>query len=202
MVKVILSNSVIGRIERMAPASKNIREFLEENEFDIQLGQLNMGGRFLTREDLDCTFEELGIEDATYFSNVLKHDNAATIKVVGDACVVESAYSAADIEKLAKYRPTALQLTDDKGNVKFAVAVACEGHGAINANGAEFAYSEDGNATITKVIPGCVADKAAYVEDKIGVSILKLNQVEAKFADALAEVANEQAAVRAAIQVL
>ena len=79
-----------------------------------------------------------------------------------------------------------------------------KGKGNIGAFGAEFGETttEDGNATITILLPEGTKEPKKWVEDNIGVAILKLNKVEAQYAPALADVAEEQAAVRAAITVM
>lgn len=201
MIKVTLTNSVIGRNTYIVPETTILRDFLNEHEYEIRIGHISMGGAFLSNEELDMSFEELGVEGDTFINDIAKHDNAATVKVVGNACVIESSCDYETLKTLAKYNPDSLCLMDDKKNVKFAIAPAKKGYGDINKYGAEFADDGNGKAIVTCVIPEGTVDKTQWVEDNIGFAILNVNEVEAKAQEGMTIVNGKLAAVRSSIQV-
>ena len=125
----------------------------------------------------------------------------AKITIVGDAVVITSTQKLEDIKLLEKYRPKALCLYETGENGKkeevFKVG-STDGNGAISVYGASFGsttHDDEKLATITMSLPRDVSDAKQYVADAVGVSILNLNKVESQFAEALAEVVAEKAAV-------
>ena len=137
---------------------------------------------------------------------MVKADNDAVIKIVGGAAVVESGFALEDLQKVEKFRPEALKLYEGEGNAKKITYAICttKGNGTINAIGAEFGETttDDGKATISMLLPNGTKDPKKWAEDHIGVAILKLKKIEEQIAPAMADVADEQAAVRAAITVM
>lgn len=205
MVKVIYGNN-LGRNEVNVSENTTPRQVLEEKGIDYTRGTTSLDGSTLNPGQMDMTFAELGIKEKCYLLNVVKADNAAVIKIAGAAVVVESAHSLEDLKKVEKYRPDALHLYEGEGLNRRDVYCICstKGNGTINSVGAEFGEvtTEGGKATITIPLPEGTKDPKKWVEDNIGVAILKLNKIEAQYAPALAEVDEEQAAVRAAITVM
>lgn len=129
----------------------------------------------------------------------------AQIIIAGDAAIVKSAYGFDDIKKLKKCRPKALTLFDDDGTTEVFKVGVSYGVGNINSYGASFgsvSKSGDGKAIITMIIPSCVEDAEAYVEEVFGAALINLNKIESQFETALADVAIEQACVRESITVL
>ena len=126
----------------------------------------------------------------------------AQIKVVGDAVVVESAATLETLKKVEKYRPKKLYLYAEDGKTPTFRVATTKGVGCINANGASFGgASRDGSgrATITLGIPSDVTNVTDYIEDVIGASIIRLNEVEAGLDSVIAEIEAEREAVRSAI---
>lgn len=124
----------------------------------------------------------------------------AKIKVTGNVFVVESAHTLDEIKTLEKYNPKALYLyetaEDGKKTPVFRIATSCTG--SINDKGACFAdasYDERGVACITVPIPKDTDDVKAFIMDAVGQGIVKLNKVEETFAEALAKVEADKAAV-------
>lgn len=125
----------------------------------------------------------------------------AKIKVVGDVMVVESTQTLESIKTLEKYNPKALCLyevdDDGKKQVTFRVATT-PSKGSINQYGAAFgstSHDDRGVATITMALPDGVEDAKEYVAEAVGLAIVKLNKVEEQFAEALAQVESDKAAV-------
>lgn len=205
MIQVTIGNNISRKSWPFDP-NTTLREALESKGIDYTIGMTSLDGATLSPGELDKTFADFNITERCFLLNVVKADNAAAVKVVGGACVVESNYTLEQIKLLAKYRPQALSLFEGKDGSKeevFKVAPS-KGSGSITTYGACFgsAISADGKATITLIVPEGTKDAKAWAEDVIGTAILKLNKVEAQFDDAVADVASEQAAVRECIQVM
>lgn len=204
MIKVDIRSNV-KRVSEIVDENMTIRQAMETYGFDYTSGMTSLDGVTLPAGGLDKTFADYGVVDHCYIMNVVKADNAAAVKVVGSACVIESAAKLADIKLLEKFRPNALALFEGTGSEKqkvFAVGTT-KGNGSINAYGASFgtATTADGKATITIAVPEGTTNAKEWAADHIGVSILKLKKVEEQFAAAIEEVAQEQAAVKEAITV-
>ncbi len=205
-INVIIGNNV-SRESDIFSEDTTLRQALEAHEIDYAIGQTSLDGVTLKAGDLDKTFAEMGVTTKCYLLNVAKIDNAATIKVSGSAMIVESGYKLEDIKKLEKYRPEALKLYEGEGANKkmvYKVFTGKGGAGAINENGATFGVNTtaDGRATITVIIPDGVDDPKAWVEENVGVGILRLNKVEEQYAQFLADIDTEIAEIRENIQVL
>ena len=129
----------------------------------------------------------------------------AKIIIAGDAMIVESAHTLDQIRTLEKHRPKALALYDEDGKNEVFRVGTTNGEGNIGCYGASFgssAKNEGKKAVITMTIPADVTDAKKYAEDTVGVAIINLNRVEAKFADALKSIEEEKATVRNNIQVI
>lgn len=205
MIKVNLSNN-ITRKAVIVDENSTLRSVLEQNDIDYSRGMTALDGCTLSPGEIDKTFADFGITEVTYLSVVVKADNAASIKIAGSACVVESAAKLEDIKLLEKFRPNALKLFEGEGSNKevvFAVGSVKAGSGSINAYGASFgtATTANGKATITMMVPEGTEDPKAWAADKIGVAILQLGKVEQQFAAAIEDTKKEQAAVNECITV-
>lgn len=205
MIKVTIGNN-ISRNSVIIDENTTLRNALEDAGVDYTIGMTSLDGSTLAPGDLDKTFADFGITEKCYLLNVVKADNAAAVKIVGGACVIESGATPEQIKLLKKFRPNTLNLYEEKGGKKeavFAVGIS-NGTGSINSVGASFgsAVSSDGKATITLMIPEDVKNAKEWAKDRIGVSILHLNKIEEGFADAIAEVEREKEAVAAAITVV
>ena len=123
----------------------------------------------------------------------------ARIVIIGSALVVESTATIEEIKTLEKFAPKALQLFESDGKTIDYIVGSTTGKGSINKIGASFGSATGEKATITLDIPVGTKDPVAYAEEVIGVSIIKLNKIEAQFADALAEVSAQIEEVRSNI---
>jgi len=206
MIKAIIGNN-ISRSQSIIDENTTLRDALEQANIDYAIGMTSLDGVTLKAGDLDKTFADFGIEDHCYLMNVVKADNAATIKVVGGVAVVESGAELATIAKVAKYRPKALSLFKGTGKDKeevFKVGIAKAGTGSINQYGASYgtATNADGKATITLMIPDGTTNAKAWVMEKVGPAILNLNKVEAQFEGAIDEIDAELEAIEGNIAIL
>ena len=206
MIKCTIGNNV-RRNSVMIDENTTLRNALENAGIDYSVGMTSLDGTTLQPGDLDKTFAQFGITEKCYLLNVVKADNAATIKIVGSVAVVESSAKLETIKNLQKYRPNALKLFEGTGAQKeevYAVCAAPRGTGSINRYGTSFGTSttEDGRATVTIMIPEGTADAKKWVKEEVGVSILNLNKVEEQFAAANEEITAELAAIEANIAVL
>ena len=206
MIKVTIGNN-LSRESVIIDENTTLRAALESKGIDYTVGMTSLDGSTLNAGDLDKSFADFGITEKCYLLNVVKADNAASIKVAGSACVIESAHTPAEIKLLEKFRPRSLCLYEGESGKKeevFRVGTANKGTGSINAYGATFGLqtSNAGKATITLMIPEGTTDPKKWAADTVGVSIINLNKVEAQFEAALAEVQAEQEAVNNTITVM
>ena len=129
----------------------------------------------------------------------------AKINVLGDAVIIASAIKAEDLGLVAKYRPKALGLTDEDGNVVFKIGLT-NGTGSVNKFGISFGgVARDGSGAATVTLPFSGSTDPEKVKDEVadeyGTAIANLNAIEAGLPAVLAEIAEAKAAVVAAIEV-
>lgn len=202
MIKVTIGTN-LGRTSIIVDENSTLRQTLEENNIDYTIGMTSLDGSTLRPGDLDKTFADFGIVEKCYLLQTVKADNAAKVKVFGNACVIESDYSVDDLQKVAKFRPKKLSLFTDDKEEYFKVMVG-KGLGGINKYGASFSATPSANkkAVITMTIPEGTEDPKKWAEDAIGVSILNLNKVESGLGDVLMDIYAEQCQVASCIEVL
>jgi hypothetical protein len=124
----------------------------------------------------------------------------AKITIAGDAIVITSSRTLEEIRTLEKYKPEALVLKDENGEVYFKVGT---GSGNINKYGVSFgdvSRTGDGTAVLTMVLND-VTDAVKFASDNFGVALINLNKVEAQFDEALNEVSEQQAEILANITI-
>ena len=166
---------------------------------------MNLDGTTLKAGDLNKTFADFGVTDSCYLLAVAKADNAASVKVAGDAMVLTSGVAFDDIKKIAKYRPEALILKGGKDNKEelFRIGVTT-GKGSVNQYGVSFAKEsrgEQGFAQLTILLPDGAKDVKEYVSDTYGRAILLLNKIEETFPAVLSEINAEKARIESTITV-
>lgn len=204
MIKVIIGNNTT-RISKNYTEDTTLREALEAAEIDYAIGMTSLDGATLGPGDIDKTFADMGVTEKCYLMNVVKADNAACVKVMGGVAVIESSMKLNDLKTIYKFRPKMLELkTADGKDVLYSVATLKSGAGSMNKVGACFGVNATaaGNATITLELPEDCADPKAYLEDKLGASILYLNKIEEAAADVLADITAERESIRSNINVL
>ena len=204
MVKVTIGNN-INRTSVIIDENTTLKAACEQVEFDYSRTSMNLDGTTLKAGDLNKTFADFGITDSCYLLAVAKADNAASVKVAGDAMVLTSGVAFDDIKKVAKYRPEALILKGGKDNKEelFRIGVTT-GKGNVNQYGVSFAKEsrgEQGFAQLTIMLPDGAKDVKEYVSDTYGRAILMLNKIEETFPAVLGEINTEKARVEAVITV-
>lgn len=200
MIKCYVGNNM-HREAKNVPSDTTPRQLLEEAQIDYNVGMTSLNGMTLKPEDLDKTLAELNAPETSYLINTAKAQNAATAKIVGKVAVIESEFTPAQLQMIAKYRPKALQIIDhDTNEPKFAVCVV-NGKGSINNNGVEYGVkpADNGKAFLQIDLPDGVNGKE-YLEETTGVAILNLKQVETDLAGKLDEIEAQRTAVMAAIE--
>ena len=202
MIKCYVGNNV-SRTPVMVPENTTLRSVLEDAHIDYSLGMTSLDGSTLQAGDLDKTFADFRIAEQCYLLNTAKAVNAAAgIKVIGNRAFVESDFTPEELKEVAKYRPAALTLVDEETKEPIFAVCMASGDGSINKNGAEYGTKNAaGHALISIEIPEG-ADAKAFIEEKIGVSILLLRKVEAGLAEKLEEIKAEKAEVLGTIEVL
>ena len=122
------------------------------------------------------------------------------ITILGNAIVVKSAYTCAELATIGKYRPKTLTLWggDDGKDALFTVGSG-KGCGSLCKYGAVFGddtgVGEERKATITLTFEGGVADPKAYVEETYGGMLRNLSAVEAQLEGIVPEIAAEKQAL-------
>lgn len=205
MLKIVIGNN-IARNSYILDENTTLRTALEEAGVDYSIGMTSLDGATLKAGDLDKTFKDFGIQEKCYLLNVVKADNAATVKVLGSACIVESAMTPEEIALLEKFQPKALSFYDyvNMQDVEvYRVALAKDGAGSLNKYGATFGgKSSTGKAIATMVIPCDVEDPKKWVVDNIGASLLNLNRVERLAVADLQQVKEDCTALEGSIMIL
>jgi len=115
----------------------------------------------------------------------------AQIITTGSAIVLKSGVKLETLQKLLKYRPSALEKRDDKERLVFKVAVAGDGEGTIADKAIYFApvtHDENGLATVTLSIPASVKNVKEYAADLLGAAYASLTSIEGNIATASTEV--------------
>ena len=204
MIKVTVGNNV-ERTSVIVDENVTLKSVLEQVEFDYSRTSMNLDGTTLRAGDINKTFADFGITDSCYLLAVAKADNAASVKVAGDAMVLTSGVTFDDIKKVAKYRPEALILKGGKDNKEelFRIGVTT-GKGSVNQYGVSFAKEsrgEQGFAQLTIMLPDGAKDVKEYVSDTYGRAILMLNKIEETFPAVISEINAEKAHIESTITV-
>lgn len=203
MIKVTIVTNA-GRNDVMVSEDATIREILEDNNINYAVGTTSIDGCPLKAGDMDRTLEDLGVETKCFLSVVVKADSAAKGVIAGNAFVVTSTAKLEDLKTIKKLRPKALELYEGTGSDKqlvFAVGLTEKSAGHLNENGATFSpcTSKNGCATITYNFTGACDNMAAEVEDKFGLALLRLNQIEKTFAAVLEDIKADSEAIKGMI---
>lgn len=124
----------------------------------------------------------------------------AKINVIGSAIVVTSGISLEAIKLVEKYRPQNLTLFEGEGDKKQAVFKVSTGtSGSISKFGVVFdsATRDADKLAIVTIVDGNIPVEKIdqYLIDKIGTSIIKLNQLEAGLPAIIEEIKAEQEAI-------
>ena len=165
------------------PEDMTPRQIFDEHNVNYAVGRPAIDSIPFAMGDLDKRIGDLVTGESCYLTCVVKADNAAEAKVMGNACVITSTMKLEDLALVAKYRPDELKLYKDDNKEKgeiFAVALTQTSAGSLNKFGAVFGptTAADGSATITLLIDPDEDDVAKMLEDKIGAGLLYLDKIE------------------------
>lgn len=120
------------------------------------------------------------------------------VTIAGKAVVFTSGIKAEDLEKVAKYRPEALQLKDEDRTI-FTAAV--KNKGVVSNAGIFFDGTDEAGYACATLVADEVPTKE-FVVDTFGTAIARMNQLEAELPAVIDEIAAQDAAVKACIQQL
>ena len=113
----------------------------------------------------------------------------AEAKIVGDVCIVTSALPYTQIEKLERYKPNQLSLTNEKGNKTFSIKLGQ--HPSFSRYGIIFNNTNQaGKALATIQLPN-VEEKAEFVKETYGYALLSLNQLEQQLTEVFEQLEHE-----------
>ena len=112
--------------------------------------------------------------------------------IMGCACIIRSKLTPEQIEKFYIYRPEALDLKDDEGNVVFMLDIS-DGSGHMYDNGADFSHvtTTDGKATITLMFDPAEEDKKGAFMTLIGPGLILLDELEERLLAMLPDLEKE-----------
>jgi len=200
MIKIrLITNS--GRENPIVAKNSTIRACLEDNGIDYHVATPSLDGYTLRGTELDKTFADMGATDGSVLSCVIKTDNAAKAKVVGNVVVVESSAKLEDLQLIKKYRAKTLTMMEGEGANKqpvFQVGLGADENGSMSNHGVNFSTrtTPDGKATVTLPLPKGAEASKETVEDMIGGALLKLAKMEEGYAATIEEIKAEQTKVR------
>lgn len=127
------------------------------------------------------------------------------INVIGTVAVIESAITVDQLKTIKRYRPELLTLYDADKKPQYVVDIAECGPGSLSRFGASYSMtaSANGKATITMQFddPTNSEEIANALKTEYAGALLKLSKVEEQYANALAEIAADEAAVTGFITV-
>lgn len=130
----------------------------------------------------------------------------ATIKITGDALVIESAVKFDDIVELEGNKALQLFEEDEDGKKQLCFKVGAHlGAGSVSGFGITFGgatHDENKLATVTLAIPAGVEDAVEYAAQTVGTALLKLNKIEAQVPEAIAAREAEKALIKEQITVM
>lgn len=126
----------------------------------------------------------------------------AKIQIAGNVASITMGVDASIVNKVAKYTPEAMKLTDENGDTNFILTVGQAD--SFNQYGATFATASNttGKYSAAIRIPNDVADAKKYCAEHYGAMISKLNDVEAQITESAVEAEEIQNKIDSAIQVV
>lgn len=127
----------------------------------------------------------------------------AKITITGNVASVISTLTKDQLDILKKYDRQATQLTDEDGNMYFAIDYNGDGCGSINRYGVTFCGTTFGDGKLCCTVKAEREYESAqeFVIEQIGMAATKLNEVENNAAVALVKIEADIAAVCETINV-
>ena len=203
ITKCNVSNGLSGKIFNAA-SDRTIRSLFEEAGVNVGNGLLQVNGSILEASDLDKTLADV-VEnpDVTQIIRMtVKANNACKAILTGSAFTIVSSATPEQLRKLKRFHRDALEIMNEKTKtVDFMIDIS-DDEGCINQYGAVFTNRTDaeGHATVTIYVPADV-DAKEYVRNEFGRTMLKINEIESNFANAFAEISNDEESIENMISV-
>lgn len=114
----------------------------------------------------------------------------AKVKMIAQSMYIFADFSKEDIERVNRFKPEALMILRDNGDVDFRVSVAATP--SVSAYGIAFNAEENGKAYIEVFISPSVEDKKQWAAEKFADIVSSLKKIEAKVETAKADIAEFQ----------
>lgn len=195
MIKVYVTTTS-GRKSDLFDEGTTIREIFDAFDVDYSVATNCIDGTKIDPAGMDKSLREWGVDKECRLSSIVKIDNAAHVDISGASAVLVSDVKLEDWQRVEKYAPEMLKITDEEGDALFKVQTG-SGSGSINEYGVTFgAYTnEGGKATVTALIDEEVEDKLQAIKDTMGSALLELNEIEKEIPDVLKDIADKEAEI-------
>lgn len=203
MVNVVLA-STAGRKSGVFDDSTTVRSVLEQLNVDYSGATNCLDGVRLDTAGMNKTLAQHGVTENCRISSIVKTDNAVDpyIDVTGGAAVLVSSIALKDWKLVKKYKPEALEESDEDGNVTFRVDVLDAGPGSVSKFGVSFGkHTNNGKATATILIGDKVTNVKDEIVEQMGPSLLKLKAIEENIPAAKAEITAQKAQIEAMVRI-
>ena len=195
MIKVYVTTTA-GRKSDLFDEGTTIREIFQAFDVDYSVATNCIDGTKIDPAGMNRTLREWGVDKECRLSSIVKIDNAAHVDITGASAVLVSDVTLEDWQRVEKYAPEMLKITDEEGEATFKV-MTCGGAGSVNEYGVCFgSYVNDGGkATVTVLLDEEVEDKLQAIKDTMGSALLELNSIEKAIPDVLKDIAHKEAEI-------
>ena len=208
MIKVTVGN-ITRSSDVLVDPGKTLRQVFEDNHVDYSAGSPTLDGTPLEPGEIDKTFAEFGVRDHCFLLVSMKLNCAAKVLILGYAVVIRSDIKLDDIRRVKQFLPDRLnqyEYDDNKQTnvLNFGMDIADEGPGHLGRYGISFSPTPDVNglAVATIQAPEGVTDVKAWFVRNHASELVKIFKAEDYAKGALIDIANYDAAVDRAIEVL
>lgn len=197
MVKITLITNNPREVD-IVPETMTIREFLESHDVNYGIGSTSLDGVTINTEGLDKSFLAHHVTERAIVTCLANKDNGAQAIVMGSSCVVKSALTPEQIERIKKFHPDALKMYDENDELAFRIDINQATPGSINEYGVCFGSgkSSDGKATVTVLLDPQVENPAELVYEKLGRALMYLKEMESQLEEAMPEMTAEENEIR------
>ena len=195
MVKCYVTTTA-GRKSDLFDEGTTVREVFEAFDVDYSVATNCIDGTKIDPAGMNKTLREWGVTKECRLSSIVKIDNAAHVDISGASAVLVSDVALEDWERVEKYAPEMLKITDEDGEAIFKVKTCCGG-GSVNEYGVCFGSytNEGGKATVTVLLDEEVEDKLGAVKEIMGTALLELNGIEKELPNVLKDIADKEAEI-------
>lgn len=184
MIKIKISENLERHEPILVPLNTTIRAALESSEVNYTNTTVELNHHPIAREDLDCTFAELGIEEeaVAFITCITKLNNAARMVKFNNTYVIQVDFGREDIAVLEEQFPDALTLMNDNFDLDFRVTYG--DYPEVSKYGVCFATENTEHQCSIAVV--CESDEEFV--SKYGRIIQRLEKVEEAATEKLLEI--------------